>query len=370
MRAIAINDDGGKVGSAVPLDVTPYFTGTDLVYSITSVEHPTVADTHSFVDADPDGIIGYVVMPVIQSIMPVSTPTGMFTITPMHSGVAKDDYEVPYSSSKVTVRATDSTGLWAEQVVMVHRNRKPNVDRDPRADEQQVYLGTNTRKSQTYRIRELFNDDDDIDVTEQFNSFADVAVLGIDNLIGSLRVSMVKAGVTEITVRAEDTGGLTATSELSVFVYQGPVLKKDAPTEVTLSQASSSTDGAQTFELQDVFVTVATKNPYGDDVSETTADGLPSVAAYGAAGTETERDVTSTNEAVATAEVISATGIVTVTTNSVGTTTLEIPVTQITGPTPDVTGTDSVALGLGTEDAPNDRFEQSVTVKVTVNIVP
>ena len=363
MPPVAINDAaGGKVGGGVPLDVTPYFVGDGLTYSITSVEHPTVYDSFEFstTATDPHGLVGVVVAPVIQSIVEDPGSPGTFIITPMFSGLVRDD-NTPYTSSKVVVRATDSKGLWAEQTVLVHRNRRPQgPDLDPGASERDIHLGTNTRMSETFRIQDFFEDDDSINVTEQFNSFVDIAVLAIDNLLGSLTVSMKKAGLTEVTVRAEDTGGLTATSELRVFVYQGPTLKADAPAKVTFSSSSLTDQNTGVINLAP-FVTVATKNPYGDDLAAFTERneqseiwGLPGAADYGT--------VTSSNEAVATATVDDSTGLVTVIPVSVGTTTLKIPVTQQTGPGVNVA--DAAALEA------SERFNQAVTVEVVVEVVP
>ena len=372
MPPVAINDADGKVGDGVPLDVTPYFVGDELVYSITSVEHPTVYDSHDFSDNgdDPEGLVGVVVMPVIQSIEEEPGSPGTFIITPIYSGLVRDDYNAPYTSSRVVVRATDSKGLWAEQTVLVHRNRAPQRSSlDPGNIERHVNLGTNIRMSETFSIQDLFEDDDDINVTEQFNSFDAVAVLAINNLLGSLTVTMKKAGVTEVTVRAEDTGGLTATSELGVRVYQGPVLNKKAPEEVTFSLGALGEDSTETIALPANFVVPATTNPWGD-VAGTDITGVPGPAVYGIAtapATGQPADdyaAKSSNAAVATAMVdndasaAETYGTVTVTPKSVGVTMLEIPIYQMTGP------------GDDTEDDNDGRFPQSVTVTIKVNIVP
>jgi hypothetical protein len=219
--------------------------------------------------------------------------------------------------------------------------------------------------SETFRIQDLFEDDDSISVTEQFNSFDAVAVLAIDNLLGSLTVSMKKGGVTEVTVRAEDTGGLTATSELAVRVYQGPVLNKEAPEEVTFSLGVT---GDKTIVLPANFVVPATKNPWGDVAGVGITD-VPGPAQYGIATApatgEPAEDYAakSSNAAVATAMVendatAETRGTVTVTASSVGVTMLEIPMYQMTGP------------GDDTEENSDNRFSQSETVKIKVNIVP
>ena len=340
---VVVNDVGGKLGAAAMLNANNYFIGDGLGFDITSVVHPygtTCTEDTDPEDADPCGPLStrMTIVPTIMLIEEMPEGSGMFVITPTS--------DAEYGASQVTIRATDANDLWAEQMFDVRCNRRPMFNLDPTeidmaVADRNVYLGTVAQKMHTLHINDLFTDDDEIIVDDMFNSFPDIGTLMVSDLLGTLTATALKDGITEVTVRAQDTGGLTATHEVRIYVYAGPQLVDGAPDSVTMTDGQSTNN---TVDLLNNFVKPATTNPSGEDVADATGD--PGGAVYS--------DEKSSNESVATIALSDAT--VTVTPRTVGSTTIMVTVTQATGPTGDGVTAD-------------DRFEQSLTVEFTLNVV-
>jgi hypothetical protein len=340
---ITVNDAKGKVGSPVTVDANMHFVGDGLTFVIVSVMHPmnsecieggTNAATCDATSDTGDIAANTVVRPTIKSISETPAGSGMFVITLSRTA--------QFHASTVTLRATDENGLWLDQDFDVMRNRVPKVHADTATAGKTVSLGTAERTSMLFPISDVFDDDDDFEVVELFNSKPAAGTLTIDNLVGNLIANAVGAGQTTVDLSATDSGGLVVQNKVHINVYPGPALKAAAPPAVVLDLAGEGDDDREDDVLLTNFYTAATMGADG----AADGDGSPSAVVYGT--------LTSSNPAVASIRTATVSdNLLTVTLHSVGSTTITVPVMQETGP--------------GTANA-DGRFDQTITIKFTLTV--
>ena len=335
-----------EAGPEITFNANDYFSGAGLSFEILSVSHPYYADGDAVAQGDQwvpraGPCDGCEMIPTVKSISVADD--GMVTI-----GI---ESTAQYAPSAVVLEATDSNGASVQQTFYVRRNKAPtavdsNAPTTPEVvDDLAVHIGEVSMTSKLVKLSELFTDDDDVMVTERFNSNEEVATIAIDNLLQTSLVSAGKPGISEITLRGTDTGDLSAVKVVDVFVYEGPKLKGTLPAKITfsLAEAQGDSDGSVDPILLSDFVTEATTGPAGQTGAEA---GAPITAVYGAPK--------SSNPAVATLAA-GATGSFAVTIKSIGETEITVDVTQITGP------------GIDT-DTTGNRFEQKVTAKFIIEV--
>ena len=228
-----------EAGPDITFNANDYFSGAGLSFEILSVSHPYYADGDNTTEGNQwvpraGPCDGCEMVPTVKSISVADD--GMVTV-----GI---ESTAQYAPSAVVLEATDTNGASVQQTFHVRRNKKPTaVDFDTTTadvvDDLPVHIGEVSMTSKLVKLSDLFTDDDDVMVTERFNSNEEVASIAIDNLLQTSLVSAGKPGISEITLRGTDTGDLSAVKVVDVFVYEGPKVKDTLPCEDHLQPVGS-----------------------------------------------------------------------------------------------------------------------------------
>ena len=224
---------------------------------------------------------------------------------------------------------------------------------------------------------EFFEDDDPLNITETFNSHLDIVHSWADNLLGVHHIFVdednTDGGVSEITLRAEDTGYLAATQVVEVRVYDGPQWTPFLEDELPVMVGHFEEGGTHSLMLTD-FVIPATSGPRGEVTTDPTApvDSAPGPAMYTSPTTSNPivADVRLIDAADPPVEAAYTDGFssnavaLEVTTKTVGKTTIALIVRQATGPGLDVDDATTTDV-----DETMYRFYQTNTIEFDLVVV-
>jgi hypothetical protein len=141
------------------------------------------------------------------------------------------------AETMLTIRASDPSGLWAEQTVAVRRNRKPDADEALTNRTGTDSIGTSGgQATEAIEIRSgltgggdtvEFRDDTRFDTLSISASSDDDTVASVAVKDSTVTITGIASGIADITVTATDEGELTAEQMFQVAVNGAPVVAKE-----------------------------------------------------------------------------------------------------------------------------------------------
>jgi hypothetical protein len=141
------------------------------------------------------------------------------------------------AETMLTIRASDPSGLWAEQAVAVRRNRKPDADEALTNRTGTDSIGTSGgQATEAIEIRSgltgggdtvEFRDDTRFDTLSISASSDDDTVASVAVKDSTVTITGIASGIADITVTATDEGELTAEQMFQVAVNGAPVVAKE-----------------------------------------------------------------------------------------------------------------------------------------------
>ena len=333
---VIINDADGKVGAAEVVMASMFFHDhNDNIVTYEAMVMATAAGMDVTLSESEDDPGEFTVTLAEKDFPTVDDP-----ITSAQAALVA----LAYQNSMVEVVATDEGDLWTTQEFIVRRNRRPEIlpatvdttalvhPNALTAVEDTAAVGTtNEQATATLKSSQYFYDDTDdmLELSEASSDDDETATVQIMD-DGTVTVTGVKAGTTNIRLKATDTGDLVSKQHtVTLTVDAGPVAKTETPLVAVTSSLSRQTNRVYTLPLaiDDYFTLNELAATEGHTYTVTSDD--ESVATVGFV----TFPVAATGPAFATDDTDQAnheTRTVGVTLKAIGTTTITITVTEDT----------------------------------------
>jgi hypothetical protein len=242
---VIFNDVNGMPGAEQPLVASMYFHDDDpasVVYGV--LQGPTKAAGSTVTFTESETVAGTYEVKLASTLGPDSA-------TDDDSG---ETLANSYGNTMIEIMATDGGMLWTTQEFMVRRNRRPGIlEASPAATnnfhpaateaaDTTAAVGTTNAQAMTELMApDYFYDDEDdtIGLHEVSVDDDEVAEISLEN--GVLTVTGLKAGETEIRMKAIDSGMLVSTQHtVTLTVDAGPVASEKPLNDVTSSLSRTS----------------------------------------------------------------------------------------------------------------------------------
>ena len=258
---VIINDADGKVGAAEVVMASMFFHDhNDNIVTYEAMVMATAAGmdvTLSESEDDP----GEFTVTLAEKDFPTVATAG----SPTSAEAAA--IALAYQNSMVEVVATDEGDLWTTQEFIVRRNRRPEIlptGTGTIADDARIHPNaavyvedtaavgtTNEQATATLKSSQYFYDDTDdmLELSEASSDDDETATVQIMD-DGTVTVTGVKAGTTNIRLKATDTGDLVSKQHtVTLTVDAGPVAKTATPLVAVTSSLSRQTNRVYSLPL-------------------------------------------------------------------------------------------------------------------------